>query len=222
MINDTVSSDKNISSIGIVGGGKVGLQLLNLFTHSKLARVAYVVDMEGHAPAMLAAHEAKLATFTDINQAIRSTRVDFIFEVTGSERVVEIIQQALANQTTQLITHDMAHIILTVIEENRQRTTDLVAGDILAIKNEIAGSLDTVANAIGDIKQTTSDMRYLALNARIEAARAGEQGKGFNIVAQQVEQLAGKVRDMAQEVERVNKDLLAISGKIETSLGKLK
>jgi methyl-accepting chemotaxis protein len=78
-----------------------------------------------------------------------------------------------------------------------------------------------MAAAINGIKETTSDLRYLALNARIEAARAGEQGRGFDIVAQQVERSAEAVRSMTQEIAQVNTNIAALSERIETSLQKL-
>ena len=222
-MNDEISTQqRNTSTVGFIGAGKNGTRLLNLFMDSQYARVAYMVDKDSSAPALFIARKAGIPTFTDFHQAIQEITADFVFEVTGSNKVAELVQQELVNSQSRLVTHDMAHIILTVIEESRQKTTDMVSDDILEIRKEISHSLDTVNNTVSAIKQTTSDMRYLALNARIEAARAGDQGRGFGIVAQQVEQLAQTVRDLAQEVERVNTDLLSIAGRIDTSLGKLR
>jgi methyl-accepting chemotaxis protein len=209
------------STVGIVGGGKVGLQLLHLFSQSRLTRVTYVVDKDAQAPAMAAARKLAVTTFLDLAQALAAAPADFVFEVTGSAKVVEGLRQALADTRTQLVTHDMAFVLLQVIEENRQRATQLVRADMVEIKQEIASSLKTMAVTIDGIKEMTGDLRYLALNARIEAARAGEHGRGFDIVAQQVEKSAQTVRDMAQEIAQVNAKVASVSERIEASLQKL-
>ena len=78
-----------------------------------------------------------------------------------------------------------------------------------------------MVNALENIKETTSDLRYLALNARIEAARAGEHGRGFDVVAQQVDGSAHSVRNMTAEISRVNTNIASVITQIETSLRKL-
>jgi threonine dehydrogenase-like Zn-dependent dehydrogenase len=220
-MNAQPAQNEAIASVGIIGGGKVGLQLLNLFSQSHLTRVVYVVDREMQAPAMAAARERQVMTFTDINQALRAKQVDFIFEVTGSKGVVSMLQQALTNLPTQLVTHDMSYILLRVIEENRQRTSTLVRSDIQEIKQSIGESLKAMETTIDSINEITGDLRYLALNARIEAAQAGEHGRGFDIVAQQVERSAQEVRGMTQEIAKVNANIQNISGRIDDSLLKL-
>jgi methyl-accepting chemotaxis protein len=220
-IEQASNMEDRVTTIGIVGGGKVGLTLLNLFLQSDLTRVAYVVDKDPEAPAVKAALKNEVATFLDLSEAIHKQTVDFVFEVTGSNRVVEIIRQLLGDSTTKLITHEMAHILMSVIEENRQKTNVRVQTEILSIQTNITESLKSMESTLASIKQTTSDMHYLALNARIEAARAGEHGKGFDIVAQQVERSALTVRELTQEIDRVRTDISGVSAQIEASLKNL-
>jgi threonine dehydrogenase-like Zn-dependent dehydrogenase len=215
------NADSTVSTVAIVGGGKVGLQLLNQFRESILTRVVYVVDRDPAALAIKAAQEEHIATYTDFNQAISEKRADFIFEVTGSAKVAKMLQDALAGQATQLVTHDMAFILLKVMEENRDKTTALVRNEISGIQKGIASSLETMTSTISDIKHTMADLSLLAINARIEAAHAGNFGRGFDIVAQHVDASAGSVRDMINNIEDVNANILAISEHIEESLRKL-
>jgi methyl-accepting chemotaxis protein len=210
------------SNVGIVGGGKVGLQLFLLFSQSSFTQVSFVVDRDLNAPAMAAAKQKGVAVFTDLNQALQLNQVDFIFEVTGAANIVEQLKKSLSDKQTQLITHDMAFILLRVIDEGRQRTTNLVRSDLLDIQAGITGSLETISGAIDSIKETTNDMRYLAVNARIEAAHAGEFGQGFDIVAQQVERSAQDVRDMTGKIESVNAEISTIAGRIDASLRNLR
>jgi len=216
---DSVAS--TTSTVAIVGGGKVGLQLLNQFCESSLTRVEYVVDKDTEALAIKAAQDEQIATYADFRQAISEKKVDFIFEVTGSAKVAQMLSEALVGQTTQLVTHDMAFILLKVMQENRDKTTTLVRNEISGIEEGITDSLENMNSTIMDIKRTMAELSLLSINARIEAAHAGEQGKGFDIVAQHVETSAGSVRAMIGRIEEVNADILAISEKIEESLRKL-
>lgn len=66
---------------------------------------------------------------------------------------------------------------------------------------ELAASVGGIARGkIEAIQGITGRTRILALNALIEAARAGDAGRGFSVVA-------GEVRDVASEIERVARDL---------------
>ena len=213
--------DQKTSTIGIVGGGKVGLQLLQLFSSNSLTRPVYVVDRDPLAPAIAEAHRQKIAVYTDLTEAIQANPVDYIFEVTGSAQVAEILHRQLDCSDTQIITHDMAYILIMAIDENHQKTSSMVLNDIVSIKKEIESSLEAMKRTLEGIKQTTSDLRYLALNARIEAARAGEHGRGFDVVAQQVDSSAQSVRDMTAEISQVNTNIAAVLEQIEASLQKL-
>ena len=217
----TTPAPATTASIGIVGGGKIGLQLFKLFSESHLTRVAYVVDRQLMAPARVAAQQARVATYSDVAAALRGAPADFVFEVTGVPQVAESLRQALAGSRTQLVTHDTAYTLLTVIEEARHTTTGRVRADMVNIQAEIVTSLGALAGVIGSIKQTMSDLQYLALNARIEAAHAGEFGRGFDIVAQQMERTAQAVHDMTTQMETANANVGSVAERIEQSLSQL-
>jgi Methyl-accepting chemotaxis protein (MCP) signalling domain len=208
---------EKIHTIGIIGGGKVGLELLSLYSNSHLTKVSYVVDQNQNAPAIQAAQKSGITTFSEIEQALK-TETDFIFEVTGSDKVVEILEQKLDHCFGKLITHNMAYIILEVIEGNSNK----VASEIGDIKSKIDNSLGEIGTLVDDIEDVTSEMRILALNARIEAARVGDQGKGFAVVAQQMAESVNSVREISQQIEKINAAIQTTSDQIEISMNKLK
>jgi len=218
---NTLNSEEKLT-VGIIGGGKAGLQLFNLFYNSSRTKLCYVCDINPEAPAIQAARQARIPVFTSIDQALDSTPTDFIFEVTGSAEIVKALISKLKGSLLKLVTHQMAQIILSVVEENNTTRQNEVSQDIQGIKDQIDSSLSNVSNLVGNVKEITSDMLMLALNARIEAARVGEQGKGFAVVAQQMASSVDSVRNIAQEIEKINANIQIVSRQIDQSLEKLK
>jgi hypothetical protein len=215
----TIQESQN-NKIGIVGGGKIGLSMLDLFCKSQIATVSFVVDVNNSAPAIQAAREKGIPTFFAIDQAL-SIPVDFILEVTGSPKVIGVIQAAIAGKSIQLITHQMAYIILEVLEDNAKANRKEVVRDFEGIKDEITKSSDGIASLLDKINSTTREMNILALNARIEAARAGEHGRGFAVVAQQMALSTESVQRISKEIHQVNDSVNTTSNDIENVLQKL-
>lgn len=59
--------------------------------------------------------------------------------------------------------------------------------------SSVAGSLNHVANAAGDITRIALHTKIVAFNASVEAKRAGTAGEGFSVVADAVRELADRV-----------------------------
>lgn len=68
-----------------------------------------------------------------------------------------------------------------------------------------------VRSVIGDIARIADQTRILSINASIEASRAGEQGRAFNVVAQEVQQLAAQTHESTGKIEE---RVLAIQGSV--------
>lgn len=208
------------SSVGIIGGGKIGLELFKLFTQSQIAYVLYVVDKDSSAPAILEANKANIKTYDNIDQALNE-HADLIIEVTGSQKIVERLQAKLENACGCLITHNMAAVILQVIQENDSRLRNSVILETEEINSSIDDNLNKTLDMISDIDNVTSEMRMLTLNARIEGARAGESGKGFTLVAEQMGKSTDAVRSIAKKMEQISQSVKLLSQQIKATIGKL-
>lgn len=212
---------QSIKTIGIVGGGKVGLHLLELFGSSKFSKVAFITDINASAPAVLEAQKQHVSTYTDLLQALK-VRVDFIFEVTGNSKVAQILAENLDPAVTKLVTHEMAQIILEVVSEADQKVKTTSIEEILQIKTEILSHMTRLGQFVQNIEGIMSEMNMLAINARIEAARVGEEGRGFMVVASEMSKSANYVRQVTDEISQIVKSIGLTSHKIDDSLEKLK
>lgn len=67
--------------------------------------------------------------------------------------------------------------------------------------------IQVMTQGISDVATQTN---LLSLNASIEAARAGEAGRGFAVVAGEIGSLADNSSGMAENIQKVSKDVLAV------------
>jgi methyl-accepting chemotaxis protein len=213
-------SNAALKTIGIIGGGKRGSQLFQLFLQSSFVKVAFVSDNNPLAPALAAARKAGVATFSDFNEAL-NVPVDFIFEVTGQADVVQKLSAKINSSTCRLITHDMTAIILQVIDENDQKARQASITEIKQIKTEIDGHLERLDRFVEDIGSVVSEMNMLSINARIEAARVGVNGKGFEVVASEMGKSSASVEKITKEIELITQAIVKTSGQIDDSLKRL-
>lgn len=213
--------EQDIKTIGIVGGGKVGLHLFQLFGSSKFSKVAYITDINANAPALIEAQKKHVPTYIDLLQALK-TPVDFIFEVTGNAKVAQILAENLNPEVTKLVTHEMAQIILEVVDESDKKVKCASVDEIESIKTEILSHMDRLGQFVKNIEGIMSELNMLAINARIEAARVGEQGRGFMVVAAEMGKSANYVRQITDEISQIVDAIGLTSNKIDDSLLKLK
>jgi len=95
------------------------------------------------------------------------------------------------------------------------------ASGFVASAEELAATSSEAANNTEQIKESTrgmddiialimeiaSQIHLLGLNAAIEAARAGDAGRGFNVVAEEIRNLAQSTRTSAKDVTGRLKDI---------------
>ena len=206
--------------IGIVGGGKAGLRMLQILSGSSSVEMAFVVDVRPDAPAVTAARSMQVPTFTDPEQALAATSPELVFEVTGSREVADRLR-ALCQGRCEVVVAETAHAILDAIEESHHSLAEGVLTDVCGIKQAIDKSLQEMQQLLDTIDTITSNMQMLALNARIEAARVGEEGRGFAVVAQEMAGSTEAIRRAAQQLEKLNGSIKAVAAGLEAALTRL-
>lgn len=75
--------------------------------------------------------------------------------------------------------------------------------------DSLNNSISDVKLAVNNIASITKEVRILALNATIEAARAGEAGRGFQVVANEVKNLAASTAEATQNIAEAIETLAA-------------
>ena len=70
------------------------------------------------------------------------------------------------------------------------------------VLSKATAALGQVASCTNRITETVGQTKMLALNARIEAARSGEAGQGFNVVANEVKNVATTIQTLSASIKQ--------------------
>jgi hypothetical protein len=205
--------------VGIVGGGKGGNQILQLFSKSQSVEIAFVCDINSSAPAMVAARALEIDAYTSLDAAL-ACGVPFIFEATGSKKVVQMIGEK-AGPDVRIIEHETAHLLISVMSDIARVTNAGVIQDVREVKQGILDSATRINSQMRSIESITSGLHIVGLNARIEAARIGGEGAGFDVVAQEVQKSAHKVRTISEEITSISDSIVSLSAAVDKSLARL-
>lgn len=84
----------------------------------------------------------------------------------------------------------------------REATTDVIemSDDLVDTVTQLESQMDEIEGVIEVIAEVADQTNLLALNANIEAARAGDAGSGFEVVADEVKELANQTRSHTEEI----------------------
>ncbi|MDD5209409.1 MAG: ATP-binding protein [Elusimicrobiales bacterium] len=110
-------------TLGFVGGGKGGLELLNILARSSFVHVDYVCDIDPGAPAMVRARELGVRTLPDLDTAL-ARETDFIIEATGKKSIQEILYARTRTQKTRVISNEIAFFLFEVFEGNARALSE--------------------------------------------------------------------------------------------------
>jgi methyl-accepting chemotaxis protein len=213
---------ERVFTIGIIGGGRGGLGLLKFFGNNKVTKVIFVVDGNATAPGIVAAREEGITTCADADAALRDSLPDFLFDTTGDEELETRIKERLRGTATRLITPITSRMMVDVLNLNANTVREDISGIVGTIQDDLSRSLATSTSVVSRINSIMSNMQMLALNASIEAAKAGVHGRGFSVVAEHLGKSVDAVRNLTQEINQVNQNIIQVSERSESVLEKLK
>ena len=189
---------------------------------NQVARVTFDVDADSAAPGVVEAKRQGISTAHDFEAALMGGLPDFLFNATGDPELETRIKERLRGTDTVLVAPGTSRMLVAVLQENSRQVRDEVTTVVAGIQKDLAESLDASANIVSRINSIMSNMQMLALNASIEAAKAGIHGRGFSVVAEHLGKSVDAVRNLTQEINQVNQNIIQVAKQSEGVLEKLR
>lgn len=191
--------------VGIVGGGRGGMALLQLFAPLKNIELAFVLDPNPQAVAIVEAGKRKIPTLQRLDQ-ISPPYPPFIVDATGRPETHETLRERFGIYST--IIESPVALFLSQCFKSANKT---VQEELLVLQGNIAKTIDTIEKVVSMSEDTTEQIKILALNAQIEAARTGETGKRFSVIASELRGLIDVYNKNQSNIESLTDDSRAIN-----------
>ena len=102
-----------------------------------------------------------------------------------------------------------------VEKSNKTRDNANITNEIVTDMSKSIEKIKYISDAIAEITEQTN---LLSLNAGIEAARAGYAGKGFEVVAEEIRELAEESRKSTDEIKNIVNEIAENSLKVKDSM----
>ncbi len=165
-------------SIGIIGGGRGGISIMNLIEGIPGVELRWVADIDEEAPAMKEARNKGVKTVTDFAPLVRDTFLQMAIEVTGNHKVRQILEE---NKHPELSVVDTlgARFLVDIVEQRQKMILQLHhKSQALAMSAE---NLSENANQIRQsMEQLSNDAEELAQTGQELSETAGEASQAVN------------------------------------------
>ncbi|MBI5561066.1 MAG: diguanylate cyclase [Deltaproteobacteria bacterium] len=183
-----------VMSVGVVGCGKGGTAVINLFIDNPGVKIEWVADRNPAAPGIMIARQMGVP-ISDDYRVFLDRKVDVVINLTGSAKVAEDLRMSIPADT-ELMGGVSAKIMWQLFEERRKRAEErdklLKEHEALYHLGHVVESIDSVkdaGHAIVDYatKLTTTPAGSLALFDEKNESMMLAAAKGFSSDFKKVE-----------------------------------
>ena len=115
-----------------------------------------------------------------------------------ADSIQEVAQQARQNAEEAAEIHRLSESVRNSAEDGNNKM-----GQLSLAMNDIKDSSEQISSVVKAINSIAIQTNLLAINATIEAASAGEHGKGFQVVAEEVRNLATRSSAAVKETNNM-------------------
>lgn len=228
-------------NIVIVGGGNGGVSMIKVFKALQEVNIVGIVDVRTDAPGIVLAKNLGINTSPDMNDFLKKPGVEIIIDVTGNEKVNQLIMQNKLPESDVINSH-VAKLIYTLVGNketildelsNQAKSTALIAENLTNTISTIPPSLDEITK---DLVNHSQDLDNAVKKAEMNIMDTNEVINFIKSVADQTKLLglnasieAARAGEhgrgfgvVATEVRKLAEDSVVAVEKIGTILSNVK
>lgn len=191
------AQDTSVAMRDVSASGSEVNANMQTFTSSVQDTIQFIEQM-GMSISRVANHSKKLSQFTD-NATTTMTRV-----TASLDRVAAQAKQSRALSETTMQDAAVGHdsVAQMIVSTSAMAQTTEHISQVMRRLGTHSGEISSIVDVINEVAEQTA---LLALNASIIASQAGSHGKGFSIVADEIKELAVRVRASTKEITKIIK-----------------
>lgn len=146
----------------LIGAGRGGKALLDLFDDYEDVKMSAVVDKNPYAPGFLHAKEKKIATFSDSQAALKNEEYDLVINVTGNSEVKKAINDYMST-SAELLEGFSAKLLWDLVEKQKEaKEKEKEMAGALQAKNE---ELQDLSNKLEEkVFKRTAELRQVNMD----------------------------------------------------------
>ncbi len=193
-------------SLGIVGGGKGGLSIIQLVEGMQHVSLRWVADLDANAPAIQRARRMGIKTSGDFVHLVGDSSLDMVIEVTGSDKVRSLIMEHKHPQLA-VIEATGAKLLVDVVEQRE---------DMIRRLHEEAEALSQNAETLNDnTLQIRGSMEQLA----DEAEKLAQTGREMGETAREATRAIADTHDILKFIRNIadKTNIIGLNAAIEAA-----
>ena len=181
-------------NIGIIGAGDGGASILETFLDMEDVKILGVCDKNKKAPGIIKAEENNIAVYDDFNELLEIKREKVILEVTGNNKLSEMVKEA-ADQKTKIIDSETSLILFKIVNSREEMLNkmEVEADKLCKLAADIGDTIKEVSSSnsqnIKELEQTADKLQQASENSKANLEKTNEIVKFIKTVSDQTKML---------------------------------
>jgi methyl-accepting chemotaxis protein len=153
-----------------------------------------VCDKNKKAPGIIKAEENKIAVYDDFNELLEIKRDKVILEVTGNNKLSEMVKEA-ADQKTKIIDSETSLILFKIVNSREEMLNkmEVEADKLCKLAADIGDTIKEVSSSnsqnIKELEQTADKLQQASENSKANLEKTNEIVKFIKTVSDQTKML---------------------------------
>ena len=196
----------NVMNIGIIGGGRGGLAVLDLLMTISSVRVLWIADVQPDAPALVKAREVGVSAVTDFVSKLTEPNLEMVVEVTGVEKVKELLKANIPEDVA-LMDASAAKLLITIVESREQ------------LFEKIHSNATELAHYIEQLNESAEQIRASVEQLAGEAEKLASHGEMLSDTSQIATTEADKTQQILKIINGIAKqtNIIGLNAAIEAA-----
>lgn len=181
-------------NIGIIGAGDGGASILETFLDMDDVEILGICDKNQNAAGIIKAKENNIAVYNDFNELLDIKKEKVILEVTGNQRLSELVKEA-ADKKTKIIDSKTSLILFKIVNSRQKmiEKMEVEADKLCDLASNIGETIEELSSSnsknIKELDQTAEKLKGASDNSKVNLEKTNEIVKFIKTVSDQTKML---------------------------------